>query len=125
MGFADCEDCIAKDVIIRSNKILNDSFSIKVEGKGHSYKVYWKLHLTLTDKKNKPLANAEVSVFDAYSTKVMTLKSSIDGKSEVDLLQIEVNGEKKKVYSPYTVKIGRTKVKVPLQEDTNLTVVMK
>ncbi|MCC7525472.1 MAG: hypothetical protein IT250_11665, partial [Chitinophagaceae bacterium] len=42
-----------------------------------------------------------------------------------DLLQTEVSGELKKSYSPYTLSVGKTKVNVPLNKDTTISLVVK
>lgn len=125
MGSAGCEDCVAKNVILRSNTVVNDSFSIRVEGKGHSYKIFRKLRIVLTDRQKNPLAGADIAVFDAYGTLVSTLQTDIDGSISADLLQTEVSGELKKSYSPYTLSVGKTKVNVPLNKDTTISLVVK
>lgn len=125
MGFDDCGDCIAKNVEIRSNEIVNDTFGIQVEGKGHSYSVAWQLTLSVTDKKGNAVAGAEVIILDKNNTEVLRAKTTAGGTWQTDLFEYIVTEKEKATLSPYTIKIGKTVKKVSLQKDTAVSIALK
>lgn len=125
MGFDDCKDCIAKSVVLTSNTIENDRFAIDVEGKGHSYAVDWKLKLTVTDKRNKPLSGAEVMILDADKKEIFRGTTSAKGILEKVLTQYSVDGETKKNLSPYTIQSKGATRMVHLDKDLELTITSK
>lgn len=125
MGFDDCKDCIAKNVVLTSNTIENDRFAINVEGKGHSYAVDWKLKITVTDKRNTPLSGAEVVILDSDKKEVFRGTTSANGIVEKVLTQYSVDGATKKNLSPYTIQSKGATRMVHLDKDTELTITSK
>ena len=125
MGFDDCTDCIAKNVEILSNEIVNDTFAIHVEGKGHSYSVAWNLLLKVTDKKGNPKAGTEVVIVDKNNTERLRAKTSADGSLQSHLKEYEFTEQGRTDYSPYTIKIGKTTKKVSLQDDMTVKIELK
>ncbi|HEX5024665.1 MAG TPA: hypothetical protein VFV68_05305, partial [Agriterribacter sp.] len=121
MGFDDCGDCLAKNVEFRSNTIVNDTFAIDASKQEHSYSVYWKLTVNVTDKKGKPVPGAEVTISGNTNGEVIRKKSGEDGRVEVDLCAYTVDGEKKIIHTPYTVQTGKEKKQVLLNKDTELS----
>ncbi len=96
MGFDECKDCIAKNVVLASNTVDNDRFAIHVEGKGHSYVVNWKLKVLVTDAKKKILPGNLVVIADAAGKEVFRGTTSIEGIVETVLPQYIVDAEGKK-----------------------------
>jgi hypothetical protein len=125
MGFEDCMDCIAKNVEIRSNEVVNDSFAIQVEGKGHIYSVAWNLLVKVIDKKGNPSAGTEVIILDKNNTEILRTKTGIDGSRQSHLIEYLVTEEGRADLSPYMIKIGKTVKKVPLKKDTEITIALK
>lgn len=124
MGFNECNDCIAEDVVFRSNQVVNDSFAIKIEGKGHSYKLYWKLDIEVLDKKKKPVVGSAITILDNNGAEVSRLSTSQNGKAATELVQMYVYGKEKNNAATYTIKVGKKTQKLVLVKDTALTIVL-
>lgn len=125
MGFDACKDCIAKNVEIRSNEIVNDSFSIQVSGKGHSYSVFWNLIVNITDKKGSPVKNEEIVILDKNNNEVIRERTGDDGKIHTDLCSYKTDGQEEFFLSPYSIKVGTHTEKLDLKEDKELTISIK
>ena len=125
MGFDGCGDCIAKDIVLTSNKIINDSFAIQVQGKNHSYTVNWKLLLNVKNKQNQPAGGTAVVITAADKTEVFRGQIPASGNIEINLAEYKVNADVKQQLSPYTVQCGGIRKTVQLNGDTTLSIVLK
>lgn len=125
MGFDDCKDCIAKNVELTSNKIVNDSFAISVEGKDHTYMVNWNLKLHVKNKQNEIAAGSEIIITAADNTEVFRGNLPGAGYVETKLAQYIVEDNVKKQLSPYTIKCKGISRTLQLNQDTELTIVLK
>ena len=124
MGFDGCGDCLAKNVAFRSNTIVNDTFAIDKSKQQHSYSVYWKLTVNISDRKGKPVPGAEIMI-SGGNGQITRKKSDEEGRLEIDLCAYTVDGERKIVYTPYTVQIGKEKKQVVLNKDTELFLLVR
>ncbi|MBX2922130.1 MAG: right-handed parallel beta-helix repeat-containing protein [Chitinophagaceae bacterium] len=125
MGFGGCGDCIAKNVELASNEVINDRFTIHVEGKDHSYSVNWKLMLRVKNRQNEAAAGMEVIITDADKTEVFRGRTTLQGSIEVNLPEYRVNDNIKKQSSPYTIQCGGISKIVQLGRDTALTILLR
>ena len=124
MGFDGCGDCLAKNVAFRSNTIVNDTFAIDKSKQQHSYSVYWKLTVNISDRKGKPVPGGEIMI-SGGNGQITRKKSDEEGRLEIDLCAYTVDGERKIVYTPYTVQIGKEKKQVVLNKDTELFLLVR
>lgn len=125
MGFTSCKDCIAKEVVISSNEIVNDHFDIQVEGKGHSYQVKWNLTVQLKDNKGQPVVNTPVSISDAPGNVVFSGTTDNSGKIVTDLVAYYVTEQTRTDIGPFTVTAGATSVRTDLTKNTKLQLLYK
>jgi hypothetical protein len=125
MGYEGCSDCIAKNVVISSNKIVNDTFAIRVAGGEHEYAVRWQLRLKVTDRKGAPLAEREVQILDKAGGTVLRQRTGARGELDCVLDQYAVNGDVKSSPAPYTIKVGNTVRSFYPVADTTLPIVLK
>lgn len=125
MGYKGCKDCIAKNVAISSNKIVNDTFAIRVAGSEHSYAVRWQLLLKVTDRENVPLAGREVQIVDNAGGIVLRRQTSPRGELECELEHFAVNDDVKSSGAPYTIKVGNTVRSLYPVSDTTLRIMLK
>ena len=125
MGFDGCRDCVAKDVVIRSNKIVNDTFAIHVEGKGHTYAVRWLLGLKTVDRSGKPLAGKELVIRDSRNEVVWRKDTDANGSAACDLEEYSVQDGNRTEKGPYRVEVGGMVRTVALNKDTSLIFQLK
>jgi hypothetical protein len=108
----------ASGIELRSNEFRNNDFRIDASGKPHSYILYWKMSLRLTDKRNRPVVDAEVSFHDVTGKETMKCRSDQNGITECELPEVSVQGQSQINYSPYTIVTGKQKFIVPLNRNT-------
>lgn len=125
IGYEGCRDCVAKNVVISSNKIINDTFAIRVAGKGHDYVVRWQLRLKVVDARNRPLAGREVRITDKAGETV--LRQSVDAQGELvcELDQYAFNEGVSRSRGPYSIIAGDKVRSFNPVSDTVLQVVLK
>lgn len=125
MGFKGCSDCTAKDVVISSNQILNDTFAIRIAGNGHSFSVRWKLQLAVTDNKGKLLGGREVLISDSNGEEVLRRQTNEKGLLDCELEEFAMNSDARVERTPYTIRVGSAVRVFSPKKDTKLTVVVK
>jgi hypothetical protein len=123
IGFSGRPDSRAQNIRFRSNVVEGAPWGIDASDQDHSYKVYWTLSVKVLDKSSRPEAGAEVLVTDSMGRKALQGKTGGDGLFKAELPEYSVEGKKREVFSPYTVKVGKKKEKVTL--DRNLEMVLK
>jgi len=122
IGTTGCDDCIAKNVEFRSNKIEGQKFEMDVTDQDHSFSVYWTLTVKVTDAKGTPAKNADVTILDKNKAVALQTKTDENGKLTVELAEYTVDGKKKKVSSPYIITAGTLKKEIEL--DRNKEVIL-
>lgn len=125
MGFDDCGDCIARNVELTSNEVINDRFAIHVEGKDHSYSVNWKLTLNIKNRQNEAAAGTEVIITAADKTEMFRGRTTPQGSIEINLPEYRVNDNVKKQLSPYAIQCSGVSKIMQLNRDTALTIVLR
>lgn len=125
MGFDNCRDCVAKEVVIRSNTIVGDTFAIHTEGRGHTYTVQWNLQVKMADKNGRPLAGREVLVQDSNNAVVWRGKTDSRGEVACDLDAYAMNDGSKLDKAHYSVVSGGVSRKIFLDRDTSITLSLK
>ena len=121
IGYSGCNDCVAKNVAFRSNRIEGKKFELDVTTQNHSYAVYWTLKMKLVNPAHQPIANREVLIYDKNKAIAYSGVSDKTGFLKTELLQYSVGGNQKKLASPYTISIGRYRRKINLENNTNIT----
>ncbi len=122
IGHLGCDDCVAKNVEFRSNKVENGKFEIDATDQDHIYSVYWTFTAHIIDGKNNPVKNAEVTVFDAFGTLALRANTDGNGKVSAELMEYSINGKDKKNSSPYTITVGDNKKIISLSSNKEITI---
>lgn len=122
IGYPGCDDCVAKNVEFRSNRVIGGSFDLDVSDQDHSYAVYWTLGITVTDGPDRPVGQAEVEVLDRNGAVVRTVKTDGKGKAVMELPEYRVEGKEREMYSPYVIVTGKIKKEVDLDRDKEITI---
>ncbi|NMC38770.1 MAG: hypothetical protein GYA41_10650 [Bacteroidales bacterium] len=120
MGSKGCDDCVARNIKFRSNIVNGQEFNIDATDQDHSYKVYWSLTIELSDKNRNPVRNREVIIYDKSGKIAVKSKTDDHGKIAAELPEYEVNGNKKVVLSPYTVKSGGKAIQIDLNRNKEI-----
>ncbi|MGX5820877.1 hypothetical protein ACWKWU_21955 [Chitinophaga lutea] len=125
MGFKGCGDCIAKDVVFVSNKVVNDAFAIRVAGSGHEYAVNWKLRVDVKDKSGRLLVGRKVMVKDRNSVTVAAGRTDNKGSFTCTVKQFSEQNGTKQTPAPYSIIVGSAhRFHVPVS-DTTMQIVLK
>jgi hypothetical protein len=125
MGWDGYDRCVASDVQFRSNIVEGAGFEIDATGQGHTYDVYWKLEIHVTDKNGKALAGKEVRILDKNGEETVKQLTGLEGTIVHDLLEYSYISPDKVFHSPYTVMVGKKKQKVELAGDSVITIVSR
>jgi hypothetical protein len=125
MGWAERDDCFAKDVQFNSNDIRGAVFGLQATDQDHSYSVNWTLKLKVADQKGNPVRNADITILDRNQLKILQKKTDEQGNMKTELLEYFVKGKEKTYSSPYTVLVGDAKKQVVLNRNSNITMVTK
>jgi hypothetical protein len=125
MGWSDRDVTFAKDVQFNSNDIHGSDFGIDATDQDHTYSVNWTLKLKVSDKKGKPVKDAEVTILDKNQSKVLQKKTDEHGNLKTELLEYSAKGKEKTYSSPYTVVYGDSKKEVVLDRNSNVTLVAR
>jgi hypothetical protein len=104
IGSAGCDECVAKNIKFRSNKIEGQKFSIDVTDQDHSFSVYWTLSVTLNDQKGEPLANTDITIFDKNGNVAARTRTDSSGKISKELIEYSAEAKNRRYFSPYTLK---------------------
>jgi hypothetical protein len=120
MGWMGWAGCIAENIRFESNTIEGASFGVDATDQPHSYSVYWKLTVKVTDKKGLTLKDREVRILDKEGREVETAKTSLDGTVQLLLPEYTYSEHLKKISSPYLVYSGKMKQEVVLDRDAEI-----
>ena len=123
MGWTKRDDTFAKDVQFNSNEIRGAAFGLEATDQDHSYSVNWTLQLKVSDKKGKPVKDAEITILDKNQSKILQEKTDEGGNLKTELLEYSVKGKEKTYSAPYTVVFGNTKKEIALNKNSNVTLV--
>lgn len=124
MGFDYCRDCIAREVVLESNTIVNDTMSIQVEGKGHSYQERWKLQLRLQDAKGQLLAGRSVVLKNAQGEEVAAGITNEGGEWSAVVVSGIVTPEAVSEMNPFTAEAEGEKTKIVIRNDVQQTITL-
>ncbi len=108
----------------RSNIFSNLDFGIDATQRKHVYTVYWTLRLNLTDKKGKPVKDAEIILKDRTG-KVIVHRTDPDGTLTVELPEYSSEGEVKTYMAPYKIEAGKKITEVMLRKNSEINIVIK
>lgn len=125
MGFDYCRDCIARDVVLESNTIINDTMSIQVEGAGHSYQEKWKLQLRVQDTKGQSLAGRTVLLRNARGEEVATGITNEAGEWSATVASRIVTPEAVSELNPFTAEVEGEKTKLEIRSDIQQSVILR
>lgn len=120
MGFEGCKDCLAKNIELRSNIVKGSKFDIAATSQEHSYTIYWTLKIKVTDSKGVAVKEANVKIVDRNNSIVLQNKTDGKGELQVELPEYTVDGQVKKMSSPYTILINDSKREINLTENTEV-----
>tara|TARA_Y100001980_G_C14556916_1_gene353705 strand:- start:130705 stop:132915 length:2211 start_codon:yes stop_codon:yes gene_type:complete len=119
------ESSIATDIEFRSNTFINTKMGYELTDSNHSYSVYWTLKLLLVDKKGNSVEDQEVKIFDAGDNEVRVLRSDDQGMMIVELPAYRMEGQQKTLWTPYSVIVGKKSEIIALNQNTELTMVLR
>jgi hypothetical protein len=122
IGSKGCDDCVAKNIVFRSNIIEGQKFALDVTDQDHSYSVFWTLTLKVRDAKGLPLKNSEVTVLDKSNGVVLRSKTDDSGNFKTELPEYAVDGKTRKDSSPYTVVVGGNKKEIILDNNKEVLI---
>ena len=122
IGSAGCDDCVAKNIIFRSNHIEGQEFGLDVTDQDHSYSVYWTLNIVVKDKNGNPAVDTGVTINDRSGKIALKAKTDNHGNIAAELPEYEVDGKKRINYSPYTVNAGRITRQVVLDYNEEIII---
>ena len=123
MGWDGYHRCVATDIQFRSNIVEGAGFEIDATGQDHTYEVYWKLEIHVTDKTGKALAGKEVRILDRNGEEIFKQLTGQEGTINHDLPEYSFISAQKVFNSPYTVIVGKKKQKVELTSDSVIAIV--
>lgn len=122
MGWAERKDCVAKDIDFRSDEIIGSEFGIDATSQNHNYSVYWTLKINVVDKKENPVGDAVVKIFNKNGEVVATLKTQPDGTIKDELLEYSFSNSIKTYHSPYKIMVGKASESINLNKNSAITI---
>ena len=122
IGSMGCDDCVAKNIVFRSNIMEGQKFALDVTDQDHSYSVFWTLTLKVSDAKGLPLKNSGVTILDKSNGVVMRAKTDDSGIFKTELPEYAVDGKNRKDSSPYTIVVGGNKKEIVLDNDKEVLI---
>jgi hypothetical protein len=125
MGWDGYQRCVASDVQFRSNIIEGADFEIDATGQNHTYDVYWKLEIHVTDKNGMVLAGKEVRILDKSGEEIFKQLTGQEGTIIHDLPEYSFISPDKVFHTPYTVIVGKKEQKVELTSDSVIAIVTR
>jgi len=123
MGWSDYS--IASNIDFRSNTFVNTELGFDKVDLDHSYTVYWTLDVKVVDKKGNPVAGADVKIFDVNGLEVSSSISSETGLISKELPEFSMKGSVKTSLAPYSVKVGKKSEVIKLNQNSELTLVLR
>ena len=125
MGWIERTDCLAKDIVFRSNEFEGLDFGIDATAQHHSFSVYWTLAVNVIDKKGKKVSGAHVIIMDKNGEEVYRKNADATGSILVELKEYTVDGELTTYLSPYTVIVNKKQKEVFLNTNQEITITVK
>lgn len=125
MGWLKREDCVAENIRFESNSVINGTFDIDETDQPHSYSVFWKLKVHIIDKKGLPVEDTIVRVLDNKGVESVVLKTLADGSGSSELPEYSFRNGSNNYVSPYTLSVGKKKLKIILDHDQEVTILNK
>lgn len=122
VGHAGCDDCVARNVTFRSNRVEGQPFSLKVTPQDHLVTVYWSLGVGVKNKMQQPERGAVVVVKDCTGKVVTKARTDDKGEANFELPQYTHKGTGKINFSPYAVSVGKSKVMVDLENSKMISI---
>jgi hypothetical protein len=122
MGWAERDDCIARDIQFRSNNFEGIDFGFNATSQPHSYSVWWTLKVKVTDKKGNAVNGAEVRIQDKNGKEVARQFSDNLGFIKTELQEYSVNDKEKSSVSPFTIIVGEKKEKIVLNKNQEISI---
>ncbi len=125
IGSAGCDECVAKNIKFRSNHIEGQKFSLDVTDQDHSYSVFWTLNIAVKDPEGLPLNHADITILNKDGDIALKTKTDASGKVSQELIEYSVEGNIRKVFSPYIITSGKIKEEVNLDSNKEITIQYK
>jgi hypothetical protein len=125
MGSYEQPDYLAENIRFCSNKYSGIEFGITSTDQHHSYSVYWTLNVKVINKTGIPLEDIIVSILDNTKREVIHQKTGKEGTIQVELPEFSVDGKEKNVFCPYTIIAGKKKVETELNNNCEITLMIK
>ncbi|HPE74893.1 MAG TPA: hypothetical protein PLC80_02320 [Draconibacterium sp.] len=122
MGWAERDDCVARDIQFRSNNFEGIDFDINSTSQAHSYSVWWTLKVKVTDKKGNSLKGVEVRIHDKNGNDVFRKLTDSLGIIKTELKEYSVNDKEKSPVSPFTIIVGEKKEKINLNKNQEIEI---
>jgi hypothetical protein len=111
----------ATGIEFRSNSYEGMDPDIEATDRPHSYKVFWTLEVSLVDRKGNPVTGTEVIITGKDGKEAARLTSNSEGRIKAELPEHFIDGKDRVDFSPYTIKAGKSVVKVDLKKNIKLT----
>jgi hypothetical protein len=122
MGWAERDDCIARNIQFRSNNFEGIDFGINATSQPHSYSVWWKLKVKVTDKNGNAIKGVEVRIQDKNGNEVARQLSDNYGIIKTELQEYSVTNKGKSSVSPFTILVGEKKEKINLNKNQEINI---
>lgn len=122
MGYDYCKNCIAKEVVLENNQVINDTFGIKVEGEGHSYLVKWNLEVQVKDAKGNIAAGKRVQVWNSSDSLVLDATTNEKGIVSSLVTVKDISPEQKINGNPFRAKVDGKTEKFAINENKQLII---
>jgi hypothetical protein len=122
IGSAGCDECVAKNIKFRSNHIVGQKFLLDVTDQDHSFAVFWTLSITVRDARGLPLKNADITILNKYGDVALKTKTDASGEISQELVEYSVDGNTRKVFSPYIITAGKITKEVYLDSNKELII---
>ena len=111
---------LARNIEFRSNSLTAGDFTISATGRDHSYTVYWRINIRVYNSQGDPVNNEDIKILDKNKDVALYGKTDENGMLSVELPEFEVDGDKRKVSSPYTINAGKITKKVELNRNKEI-----
>jgi hypothetical protein len=121
MGWEPCKDCVAKNIVFRSNEVSGADFSIDKTGQQHSYTVAWTYSLKAIDVGGRPVKNCVFTIKDKDGVVVSNTTNEL-GEASVELTAFKLTEEVTKENNPYSISIGEVTKQFWLTKNISQTI---
>lgn len=125
IGSLASEAYVARNVEFRSNVVVNGKFEIDATDQDHVYSVYWTLKVKIVDVDGNPVKNAALTIHDNSGSVALQTKTDDEAEMAVELPEYHVNGKEKKILSPYEIELGGIKMKVELEGNRDVVIILR